>query len=156
MPTVYEGSSKPPAGRFAVVAAHFNKSVVDKLVAGALDGLLGQGVLDEAIDLVWVPGSFEVPQVAQRLSASGKYVAVICLGAVIRGETDHYEHVATAAATGIARAAISTGVPVVFGVLTCDTVEQALDRAGGAFGNKGYDAALSAIAMANLLQRLPK
>jgi 6,7-dimethyl-8-ribityllumazine synthase len=156
MPTVYEGSSEPPAGRFAIIAAHFNKTVVDKLVAGALEGLLGWGVADSAIELVWVPGSFEVPVVAQRLAASGRYVAVICLGAVIRGETDHYEYVASTAATGIAQAGISTGVPVVFGVLTCDTFEQAFDRAGGNFGNKGHDAALTAIQMVNLLQRLPR
>ncbi len=102
-----------------------------------------------------VPGSFEIPLVAQRLASSGKYAAVICLGAVIRGDTDHYDHVAGQAAAGVARASLDTGVPVVFGVLTCDTLEQAVNRAGGKSGNKGFDAALTAIEMVNLLRQLP-
>jgi 6,7-dimethyl-8-ribityllumazine synthase len=156
MPTVYEGDFAPPPGRFALVAARFNAAIVDSLVRGALEGLTRHGVADKAIDLVHVPGSFELPLVAQRLAASGKYAAVICLGAVIRGDTDHYDYVAGEAAGGIARAALATGVPVLFGVLTCDTLEQALNRAGAKAGNKGFDAALTAIEMVNLLHKLPK
>jgi 6,7-dimethyl-8-ribityllumazine synthase len=155
MPTTFEGTLAAPAGRFAIVAARFNGAVVEKLVAGALEAFKQHGISDQAIDLVWVPGSFEIPLVAERLAASRKYVAVVCLGAVIRGETDHYEYVADAAAKGIAGAGLITGVPVIFGVLTCATEEQALDRAGGKEGNKGVDAALAAIEMVNLLKQLP-
>ncbi len=156
MPTVYEGTFAPPPGRFALVAARFNSAIVEQLVAGALDGLKRHGVADDAIDLVRVPGSFEIPPVAKRLAGSGKYAAVICLGAVIRGDTDHYDHVAGAAASGVAQAALATGVPVIFGVLTCDTLEQALNRAGAKAGNKGFDAAVAAIEMVNLLRNLPE
>jgi 6,7-dimethyl-8-ribityllumazine synthase len=155
MPTVYEGTFAPPPGRFALVAARFNSAIVDQLVAGAMDGLKRHGVADDAIDLVRVPGSYEIPPVAKRLAASGKYAAVLCLGAVIRGDTDHYDHVAGAAASGIAQVALTTGVPVIFGVLTCDTLEQALHRAGAKAGNKGFDAALAAVEMVNLLKQLP-
>jgi 6,7-dimethyl-8-ribityllumazine synthase len=154
MPTL-DGDLSKPTGRFALVAARFNDAIVDRLVAGAQAGLKQHGVPDDAIDLIHVPGSFEIPLVAQRLAASGQYAAVIGLGAVIRGETDHYDYVAGAAATGLAQAALSTGVPVIFGVLTCDTVQQALNRAGPQSGNKGFDAALAAIEMVNLLQKLP-
>ena len=153
---IFEGTFAPPPGRFALVAARFNRLIVEQLVAGALDGLKRHGVADEAVDLVWVPGSFEIPLVAQRLAASKRYAAVICLGAVIRGDTDHYDHVAGAAASGIAQAALATGVPVIFGVLTCDTLEQALNRAGAKAGNKGFDAAVAAIEMVNLLRNLPE
>jgi 6,7-dimethyl-8-ribityllumazine synthase len=156
MPTVYEGTSAPPPGRFAIVAARFNRVVVEKLVDGALDALKRHGVADSAIDLVWVPGSFEIPLIAQRLGGSQKYSAVICLGAVIRGDTDHYDHVASGVTSGVAQVALATGVPVIFGVLTCDTLEQALNRAGGKAGNKGHDAALTAIEMSNLLKQLPQ
>jgi 6,7-dimethyl-8-ribityllumazine synthase len=155
MPTLYEGTFAPPPGRFALVAARFNSAIVDPLIAGALDGLKRHGVADDAIDVVRVPGSFEIPLVAQRLAGSGKYAAVICLGAVIRGETGHYDHVAGEAASGVARAALATGVPVIFGILTCDTLEQAVNRAGAKSGNKGFDAALAAIEMVNLLRQLP-
>jgi 6,7-dimethyl-8-ribityllumazine synthase len=155
MPTLYEGTFAPPPGRFALVAARFNAAVVDGLVAGAVDALRRHGVADGAIDVVRVPGSFEIPPVARRLAGSGKYAAVVCLGAVIRGDTDHYDHVAAAAATGVARAAIETGVPVIFGVLTCDTLEQAVNRAGAKAGNKGAEAALAAVEMVNLLRQLP-
>ncbi len=154
MPTTYEGTLAPPPGRFVLVAARFNSAIVDNLVAGALDALKRHGVADDAIDLVKVPGSFEIPFVAQRLAASKKYAAVICLGAVIRGDTGHYDLVAGEAAGGVARAALATGVPVIFGVLTCDTLEQALNRAGAKAGNKGADAALTAIEMVNLLRQL--
>ncbi len=152
---VFEGSLVAPAGRFALVAARFNQSVVDHLVEGAKEGFKNNKVAEESIDLIWVPGSFEIPMVAKRLAATGKYAAVVCLGAVIRGDTDHYEYVAGEAARGVAEASMTTGVPVIFGILTCATEEQALDRAGGKEGNKGYDAALAAIEMVNLLQQLP-
>jgi 6,7-dimethyl-8-ribityllumazine synthase len=155
MPTVIEGTFAPPPGRFALVAARFNHFIVEHLVGGALDGLKRHGVADEAIDLVRVPGSFEIPPVAQRLAASRKYAAVICLGAVIRGDTGHYDHVAGEAAKGVAQAALTTNVPVIFGILTCDTVEQAINRAGAKSGNKGFEAALTAIEMVNLLGKLP-
>ncbi|HEV3446801.1 MAG TPA: 6,7-dimethyl-8-ribityllumazine synthase [Gemmataceae bacterium] len=156
MPTVYEGTFATPAGRFALIAARFNHFIVEQLVNGALDGLKRHGVADESIDLVWVPGSFETPLIAQRQAASGKYAAVICLGAIIRGDTDHYDHVASAAAKGVAHAAQSTGIPVIFGILTCDTLEQAINRAGAKAGNKGFDAAMTAIEMVSLLHKLPK
>jgi 6,7-dimethyl-8-ribityllumazine synthase len=152
---IYEGTFAPPEGRFVLVAARFNSFVVDHLVSGARDGLKRHGVSDGAVDLVWVPGSFEIPPVALRLARSGEYAAVICLGCVIRGDTDHYEHVAGEAAKGIAHAALATDVPVIFGVLTCDTLEQAINRAGAKAGNKGFDAALSALEMVNLLRQLP-
>jgi 6,7-dimethyl-8-ribityllumazine synthase len=154
--TIIEGNFAPPTGRFALVAARFNSAIVDNLLAGALDGLKRHGVADDAIDVVRVPGSYEIPFVAQCLAGSGKYAAVICLGAVIRGDTDHYDYVAGEAAGGVARAALATGVPVIFGVLTCDTLEQAQNRSGGKSGNKGFDAALTAIEMVNLLKQLPK
>ncbi|MBX9584882.1 MAG: 6,7-dimethyl-8-ribityllumazine synthase [Gemmataceae bacterium] len=155
MPTVYEGDFSPPAGRFALAAARFNGVVVDQLVLGALDALRRHGVADDRVDLVRVPGSFELPLVARRLGKSGKYAAVICLGCVIRGDTDHYDHVAGAAAGGIAQAALDANVPVVFGVLTCDTLEQAVHRAGAKAGNKGFEAAVTAVELVNLLGRLP-
>ena len=155
MPTVLEGNFAPPQGRFALLAARFNHFIVDHLVNGALDGLKRHGVSDEAIDLIRVPGSFEIPLVAKKLASSGKYVAVICLGAVIRGDTDHYDFVAGEAAKGVAHAALSTGVPVIFGILTCDTLEQAINRAGAKAGNKGFEAALTAIEMINLMGQLP-
>src|SRR5262245_16889915 len=152
---LYEGNFSPPSGRFVLVAARFNGLVVDQLVAGALDALKRHGVGDDRVDLVKVPGSFEIPPVAQRLGKSGKYAAVICLGCVIRGETDHYDHVAGAAASGIATASMNSAVPVIFGVLTCDTLEQAINRAGAKAGNKGFEAAVAAIEMVNLLKKLP-
>lgn len=155
MPT-FEGNLTPPPGRFALVAARFNQLIVESLVAGARDGLRRHGVAEDAIDLAWVPGSFEIPLVAQRLAESKKYAAVICLGAIIRGETGHYDHVASAAASGIAHAGLPSEVPVIFGVLTCDTVEQALNRAGLKSGNKGFEAALTAIEMVNLLRLLDR
>jgi 6,7-dimethyl-8-ribityllumazine synthase len=155
MATVYEGSFSPPLGRFALVAARFNDFIVGHLVSGAQDGLHRHGVSDEVIDLVRVPGSYEIPLVAQRLAASRKYAAVICLGAIIRGDTDHYDYVAGEAAKGVALAALSTGVPVIFGILTCDTLEQAINRAGAKAGNKGFEAALTAIEMVNLFRQLP-
>ena len=151
-----EGQLVAPKGaRFCVIASRFNHFIVEKLVGGALDGLKRHGVADADIDLAWVPGSFEVPLAAKRLAASGKYAAVICLGAIIRGDTDHYDHVAGEAAKGVAHASQATGVPVIFGILTCDTLEQAINRAGAKAGNKGFEAALTAIEMVNLLRQLP-
>jgi 6,7-dimethyl-8-ribityllumazine synthase len=156
MPNIIEGSFAPPSGRFALVAARFNSLIVDQLVAGAVDALTRHGVADDAIDLVRVPGSFEIPLVAQQLATSEQYAAILCLGAVIKGDTDHYEHVAGQAAAGVAQAALATGIPVVFGILTCDTLEQALNRAGAKAGNKGFEAAVTAIEMVNLLGKLPE
>src|SRR3954454_15384686 len=149
---VIEGNLLTPKGRFALVAARFNHLVVDSLVAGARDAFVRHGVRDEDIDLYHVPGSFEIPLIAQRVAATKKYAAVICLGAVIKGDTDHYDHVAGSATSGIARVALDTGVPVLFGLLTCENLEQALNRAGGKGGNKGFDAALTAVEMVNLLR----
>ena len=149
-----EGDFSPPAGRFAIIAARFNAVVVDRLVDGATEGLKRHGVAEANIDLVRVPGSYEIPLIAQKLGTSGKYVAVICLGAVVRGDTDHYDYVAGGAANGIANAALNTGVPIIFGILTCETMEQAMNRAGGKAGNKGFEAAVTAIEMANLLKKL--
>src|SRR5262245_27766294 len=154
MPNTFQGSLTAPQGRFAIVAARFNEYIVKSLVDGAMDGLKRHGLADDAIDVAWVPGSFEVPLVAKRMAATGKYLAVICLGCVIRGETDHYDHVAEQAAAGVAHAALSTGIPVLFGILTCEKLEQAINRAGGKSGNKGFEAALAAIEMANLLEVL--
>ena len=155
MPNTIEGDFSPPAGRFALVAARFNGFVVDQLTAGAADALRRYGVADDRVDVVRVPGAYEIPLVAQKLGRSGKYAAVICLGCVIRGDTDHYDYVAGAAANGIANAALNCGVPVIFGVLTCDTLEQAIHRAGAKAGNKGFEAAVTAVEMVNLLKKLP-
>ena len=152
---LFEGTLTPPSGKIVLLAARFNQFIVQKLVDGAREGLLSHGVKEDAIDLVWVPGSFEIPAVAKRLAESKKYAAIICLGAVIQGETDHYHAVAGNAARGVAQVALSTGVPVIFGILTCQKVEQAKDRAGGKLGNKGFDAALAALEMVNLLKQLP-
>ena len=152
---ISEGDYSSPAGRFVLIAARFNAFVVDQLVAGATDALARHGVGEDRVDLVRVPGSYEIPLVAQKLGKSGKYAAVICLGCVIKGDTDHYDHVAGAATSGIAQAALNSGVPVIFGVLTCDTLEQALHRAGAKAGNKGFEAAVCAIEMVNLLKKLP-
>ncbi len=154
--TEYRGAEEAGGRRYAVVASRFNEIVVRKLVDGALEGLRAKGASDPDVDLAWVPGSFELPVVARRLAASGRYAAVICLGAVIRGETPHFDHVAEQAAAGIRRAAEDTGVPVVFGVLTTDTFAQATERAGGKHGNKGWDAAMAAMEMASLLETLPE
>jgi 6,7-dimethyl-8-ribityllumazine synthase len=154
MPT-FEGGYTPPDGRFAVVVARFNGLITESLLSGCHDALSRHGVSDDRVDVAWVPGSFEIPVVAKRLASTGRYEAVICLGCVIRGETGHYDHVAGQAAGGVLQAGLATGVPVIFGVLTTDTVEQALNRAGIKGGNKGADAALSAIEMVNLLKRLP-
>ncbi len=151
----FEGRPTGGGSRFAVAASRFNNFITERLLAGALDAFHHHGADATAVDVAWVPGAFELPLVAKKLAASGRYAAVVCVGAVVRGDTAHFEHIATQAASGIARAALDTGVPVIFGVLTTDTVEQATDRAGGKDGNKGFDAALAAMAMADLLRALP-
>ena len=155
-PREIRGDMRARGRRFAIAVARFNELVTRKLLEGARDGLRAHDVADEDVDVVWVPGAFELPLVARRLAGSGSFDGVICLGAVIRGETAHFEHVAGQAAAGIREAAEATGVPIAFGVLTAETLEQALDRAGGAHGNKGWDAATAAIEMASLLEQLPK
>jgi 6,7-dimethyl-8-ribityllumazine synthase len=152
----YIGDYSPPSGRFAIVAARFNALVTESLVSGCRDALKRHGVPDDHLDIAWVPGSFEIPLVAKKLAAGGRYTAVICLGCVIRGETAHFDHVAGQASAGVMQAALATGVPVIFGILTTDSVEQALNRAGLKGGNKGADAALAAIEMVNLLCRIER
>ena len=152
----YEGKLVAPAeAKFAVVVSRFNEFVTSKLLSGAMDALKRHHVPDDHIDVVWSPGSFEIPLLAQRLAGSGLYAAVVCVGAVIRGGTDHHQYIAAEVAKGVAMASLKTGVPCIFGVLTCDTVEQAVDRAGAKAGNKGADAATAAIEMVNLLGQLP-
>ena len=151
-----QGGFEARGRRFAVVASRFNDVVVQKLVEGAVSCLRKHGIADDDLDVVWVPGAFELPLVSKRLAAAGGHDAVICVGAVIRGDTAHFEYVAGEAARGIREAAMETGVPVIFGVLTTDTFEQALDRAGGKHGNKGWDAAMAAMETADVLDRLPK
>ncbi len=141
--------------KYAIIAAKFNVEIVDKLLAGAVGALREQGVPDAAVEVLWVPGAFELPLVAKTLASTGDYAAVICLGAVIRGDTDHYDYVCQVAAHGILQAGMETGVPVIFGVLTCDTEEQALERTGGGHGNKGADAANAAMEMAKLFREKP-
>ncbi|MDD3169252.1 MAG: 6,7-dimethyl-8-ribityllumazine synthase [Eubacteriales bacterium] len=136
--------------KIGIAASRFNEFIVSKLIGGAEDGLMRHGVAKDEIDLVWVPGAFELPFIAKRMISTGRYDAVICLGAVIRGSTSHYELVCAEVAKGIANVGISGEIPVIFGVLTTDTIEQAIERAGTKSGNKGFEAAVSAIEMANL------
>ena len=152
----YAGHLRGDGLRVGIVCSRFNDLVSERLLSGARDGLLRHGVDEASIAVAWVPGAFEIPLVAARLAGSGEVDAVLCLGAVIRGDTDHYHHVAQQCAAGVQRAQLDSGVPVVFGVLTTDTVEQALDRAGGKGGNKGFEAATAAIEMADLMRQLPK
>lgn len=140
--------------RFAIVASRFNEFITSRLVGGAIDALTRHGCTDDRITEVWVPGSWELPVTAKALAASGDYDAVICLGCVMRGDTPHFEYVAGEAAKGIAMISLETGVPVIFGVLTTDTLDQAIERAGTKAGNKGADAAMTAIEMSNLLPQL--
>lgn len=152
---VYEGALLGTGLRFGVVVSRFNEFISRKLLDGALDALARHGVAPEDVEVAWVPGAFEIPLVARRMATSGAFHAVICLGAVIRGSTPHFDYVASEVAKGIAHVGLETGVPVLFGVLTTDTIEQAIERAGTKAGNKGFDAALAAIEMANLLRLLP-
>lgn len=140
--------------KIGIVAARFNEFIVSKLISGAEDALIRHGVETDNVDLAWVPGAFEIPVVAQKMAQSGKYDAVLCLGAVIRGATSHYDYVCTEVSKGIAAVGMKTGVPTLFGILTTDNIEQAIERAGTKAGNKGYDAACSAIEMVNLLKNI--
>lgn len=151
---VYEGVLKGEGLRFSIVVGRFNEFIGSKLLAGAEDCLARHGVKASDIDVAWVPGAFEIPLIAQRMALSKKYDAVICLGAVIRGSTPHFDYVAAEVAKGIAQAQLASGVPVIFGVLTTENIEQAVERAGTKSGNKGWDAAVSALEMANLVRRL--
>lgn len=152
---VFEGTLSGAGLGFAIVISRFNHFITDQLLLGAKDSLRRHGVEKEA-DVAWVPGTFEMPVVAQKLAESGKYDAVICLGAVIRGGTPHFDYVAGQVASGTAKVALDIGVPVIFGVLTTDSIEQAIERAGTKAGNKGYEAAVTAIEMAQLMRVLPR
>lgn len=156
MGRVFEGDLTGQGLRIAVVVSRFNELVTRALLDGARDGLRRHGVADEDVELCWVPGAFEIPLAAKALAETGRYQAVICLGAVIRGETDHYDHVAGGVTSGIARVGLDTGVPTIFGILTTDTVEQALNRAGLKSGNNGSSAAVAAIEMARLLAKVQR
>ena len=152
---VLEGKVVAPEGmKVGIVASRFNEIIVNKLLGGAVDGLVRHGVEDENITAAWVPGAFEIPTAASKMAASGKYDAVICVGAVIRGDTTHYDYVCNEVSKGIAQVGLATGVPVLFGVITTENIEQAISRAGSKGGNKGYDCALSAIEMVNLLRQM--
>ena len=155
-PRTYEGRLAADGLSFAVVVSRFNETITRALLDGALSGLRRHGVDEAGITVAWVPGAFELPLAAKRLAATGEFDAVVCLGAVLRGATAHFEHVAGQAAAGVTRAALDTGVPVIFGVLTTDTIEQAIERSGTKAGNKGFDSAVAAIEMADLLRQLPK
>ena len=155
MPNTIQGQLKAdPKAKWALVVARFNEFITSKLVGGAVDALVRHGAKDENIDIIWVPGSFEIPVMAKRLAASGKYAAVVCLGAVIRGGTPHFEYIAAEASKGVAQVAMTSEKPVIYGVLTTDTIEQAVERAGTKAGNKGADAAAAAIEMVSLLGEL--
>ncbi len=154
MSVEFQGGMNGEGLRIGIVVATFNEFITSKLLDGAQAALARHGVRDDDVSVASVPGSFELPLVAKKLAESGQHDAVICLGAVIRGETDHYEHVAGEAAKGIANVGLNSGVPVIFGVLTTDTLEQAINRAGGKQGNNGYGAGLAAIEMANLMRAL--
>ncbi|HEV2971851.1 MAG TPA: 6,7-dimethyl-8-ribityllumazine synthase [Pirellulales bacterium] len=155
MPRDFRGSLAASPGRWAIVVSRYNESITAKLVGGALATLTAAGVPDETIDVAWVPGAFELPLVADRLAHSGEYVAVLALGAVIRGETTHDQHINRAVSIGLMEAGQHSGVPVLFGVLTCDSLEQAIHRSGGNVGNKGTECAESALEMVSLLRQLP-
>lgn len=151
----YEGTLSASGLRFAIVVARFNSFITEKLLQGAMDGLRRHGADLDAVDVAWVPGSFEIPVAALKLAKSGRYDAIICLGAIIRGATAHFDYVCSESAKGIAAVGLQTGVPAIYGVITTETIEQAVERAGTKSGNKGWDAAVSAIEMANLMKEIP-
>lgn len=153
---VLEGKVVAQGMKVGIVASRFNEFIVNKLVSGAQDALVRHGVEDDDIDLAWVPGAFEIPVIAKKMAASGRYDAVICLGAVIRGATSHYDYVCNEVSKGVATVSLQTGVPTLFGVLTTENIEQAVERAGTKAGNKGYDTACSAIEMVNLMRNMEK
>jgi 6,7-dimethyl-8-ribityllumazine synthase len=150
-----EGKLVAPEGmKVGIVASRFNEIIVNKLVGGALDGLTRHGVAEDNITCAWVPGAFEIPVIAQKMAESGKYDAVIALGAVIRGSTSHYDYVCAEVSKGVAQVSMKSGLPVLFGILTTDNIEQAIERAGSKAGNKGYDCALGAVEMVNLIRQM--
>jgi 6,7-dimethyl-8-ribityllumazine synthase len=151
---MFEGFLKGEGLRFAIVVSRFNDFIGSKLLAGARDCLTRHGVNEDQVDIAWVPGALEIPLIAQQMAKSNKYEAVICLGAVIRGSTPHFDYVAGEVAKGVAKVQLDSGIPVIFGVLTTETIEQAVERAGTKAGNKGWDAAMSALEMANLMRSL--
>lgn len=154
MTRIYEGKLVTEGLKYGIVAGRFNEFITSKLLGGALDALKRHGAKDEEVEVAWVPGAFEIPLVAQKMAASGKYDAVITLGAVIRGSTPHFDYVCAEVSKGVAAISLKTGVPTIFGVLTTDSIEQAIERAGTKAGNKGWEAAATAIEMANLLKQL--
>ena len=149
-----EGNIVAKEARIGIVAARFNEFITSKHLGGALDGLMRHDMVEDNIDVAWVPGAFEIPLIAQKMAKSGKYDAVICLGAVIRGATTHYDYVCAEVSKGIAQISLQTGIPVMFGVLTTDNIEQAIERAGSKAGNKGFDCAAGAIEMINLIREI--
>ncbi|WP_432630372.1 6,7-dimethyl-8-ribityllumazine synthase [Brotaphodocola sp.] len=153
---VLEGKVVAEEIRVGIVASRFNEFITNKLVGGALDGLKRHNVDEAQVDVAWVPGAFEIPLIASKMAKSGKYDAVICVGAVIRGNTSHYDYVCNEVSKGIANVSLDSGIPVLFGVLTTENIEQAIERAGTKAGNKGYDCALSAIEMVNLIREIEK
>jgi len=155
MPKVLDGKSGAVSGRFAIVVSRYNEHITGKLLAGAIETLRGAGLGEDAVDVAWVPGAWEIPLVAQRMANSGRYAAVLCLGAVIRGETTHDEHINRQVSMSLGQLALETGLPVLFGVLTCNTLEQAIHRSGGNVGNKGTECAQAALEMVRLLGKLP-
>jgi 6,7-dimethyl-8-ribityllumazine synthase len=155
MPNYFDGNHGPVLGRIAIVVSRYNDSITTKLLNGAVETLLLHGVEDTAIDVAWVPGAFELPLISDRLASGGGYAAVICLGAVIRGETTHDEHINRAVSLAMMETSLRSGVPVIFGVLTCESLDQAIHRAGGNLGNKGVECAQAAIEMVRLLAKLP-
>ncbi len=150
----FEGKLTAKEIKIGIVAARFNEFITSKLLSGAVDGLVRHDVKEEDIHVAWVPGAFEIPLIASKMAKSGKYDAVICLGAVIRGSTSHYDYVCNEVSKGIAAVSLESGIPVLFGVLTTENIEQAIERAGTKSGNKGYDCAMSAIEMVNLIQEM--
>ncbi len=154
MANIIEGNITAEGLQFAIVASRFNEFITAKLLEGALDMLRRHGAAEEAVDVAWVPGAFEIPLTAKKLAACGKYDAVICVGAVIRGATSHYDYVCNEVSKGVAQAGLSTGVPVIFAVVTTENIEQAVERAGTKAGNKGADGAMAAMEMANLLKKI--
>ena len=151
---IYEGKLVSKDVKIAIIASRFNEFITNKLLGGAMDALTRHDVPEENIDIAWVPGAFEIPLIAQKMAASGKDDAVICVGAVIRGSTTHYDYVCSEVSKGIAQASMATGVPVMFGVVTTENIEQAIERAGTKAGNKGYDCGVSAIEMINLIREI--
>ncbi|HOB86866.1 MAG TPA: 6,7-dimethyl-8-ribityllumazine synthase [Bacillota bacterium] len=151
---IFEGQLVARDYRFALIVSRFNEFISNRLLGGALDALKRHDAAEDNIEVIWIPGAFELPLAAQMAARSGRYDAVICLGAVIRGATPHFEYVAAEAAKGVAKVSLETGVPTIFGVITADTLEQAIERAGTKAGNKGWDAALAAIEMADLKRKL--